>query len=164
LPHATPGKDRLGEENLLLIDWGVCEGLYRSDLTRTLVAGKIPPKFARVYKTVLDAQRKAIEAIRPGAVSQDVDDAARSVIVKAGYGRRFTHSLGHGVGLQVHEAPRLAAKNQTILKPGMIVTVEPGIYIPGWGGVRIEDDVLVTRHGHEVLTHVPKELDEMVIE
>jgi Xaa-Pro aminopeptidase len=164
LPHAIPGKERLGEENILLIDWGVCEGLYRSDLTRTLVAGRIPPKFARVYKTVLDAQRKAIDAVRPGAVCQDVDDAARSVIVKAGYGRRFTHGLGHGIGLQVHEAPRVAAKNQTVLKPGMIVTIEPGIYIPGWGGVRIEDDVLVTRHGHEVLTHVPKELDEMIIE
>jgi Xaa-Pro aminopeptidase len=164
LPHATPGKDRLGDENHLLIDWGVCEGLYRSDLTRTLATGRIPPKFARVYKTVLDAQRKGIEAVKPGAISQDVDNAARNVIAKAGFGRRFTHGLGHGIGLQVHEAPRLAAKNQTVLKPGMVVTVEPGIYIPGWGGVRIEDDVLVTRHGHEVLTHVPKELDEMIIE
>jgi Xaa-Pro aminopeptidase len=164
LPHATPGNDRLSDSEFLLIDWGACEGLYHSDLTRTLVAGRIPPKFARVYKTVLDAQRKAIEAIRPGVISQDVDDAARSVIAKAGYGRRFTHGLGHGLGLQVHEGPRLAAKNQTVLKPGMVVTVEPGIYIPGWGGVRIEDDVLVTRSGHEVLTHVPKELDEMIIE
>ncbi|MCC6123952.1 MAG: aminopeptidase P family protein [Pirellulales bacterium] len=164
LPHATPGRDRLGAENHLLIDWGVCEGLYRSDLTRTLAIGRIPPKFARVYKTVLDAQRKGIEAVKPGAISQDVDHAARNVIAKAGFGRRFTHGLGHGIGLQVHEAPRLAAKNQTVLKPGMVVTVEPGIYIPGWGGVRIEDDVLVTRHGHEVLTHVPKELDEMIIE
>jgi Xaa-Pro aminopeptidase len=164
LPHAIPGKDRLADHDSLLIDWGACEGLYRSDLTRTLATGKIPPKFARIYKTVLDAQRKAIDAIRPGATSQDVDDAARSVIARAGYGRRFTHGLGHGIGLQVHEGPRLAAKTQTVLKPGMIVTVEPGIYIPGWGGVRIEDDVLVTRNGHEVLTNVPKELDEMIIE
>jgi Xaa-Pro aminopeptidase len=164
LPHATPGKDRLGDHDFLLIDWGVCEGLYRSDLTRTLVTGRIPPKFARVYKIVLEAQRKGIEAIRPGAISQDVDYAARSVIARAGFGRRFTHGLGHGIGLQVHEAPRFAAKNQTVLKPGMVVTVEPGIYIPGWGGVRIEDDVLVTRSGHEVLTHVPKELEEMIIE
>ncbi len=164
LPHAVPGGERLGDHDFLLIDWGACEGLYRSDLTRTLVSGRIPPKFARVYKTVLDAQRKGIEAIRPGAISQEVDNAARNVIVKAGYGRRFTHGLGHGIGLQVHEAPRLAAKTQTVLKPGMVVTVEPGIYIPGWGGVRIEDDVLVTRSGHEVLTKVPKELDEMIIE
>jgi Xaa-Pro aminopeptidase len=164
LPHAIPGKERLADHEFLLIDWGACEGLYRSDLTRTLATGRIPPKFARIYKTVLDAQRKAIDAIRPGAISQDVDDAARSVIARAGYGRRFTHGLGHGIGLQVHEGPRLAAKTQTVLKPGMIVTVEPGIYIPGWGGVRIEDDVLVTRNGHEVLTNVPKELDEMIIE
>jgi len=164
LPHATPGKHRLGDHDFLLIDWGACEGLYHSDLTRTMAIGRIPPKFARVYKAVLDAQRKGIEAIRPGAVSQDIDDAARSVIVKAGFGRRFTHGLGHGIGLQVHEGPRLAAKTQTVLKPGMVVTVEPGIYIPGWGGVRIEDDVLVTRYGHEVLTHVPRELDEMIIE
>jgi Xaa-Pro aminopeptidase len=164
LPHATPGHDRLANHAFVLIDWGVCEGLYRSDLTRTLATGRIPPKFTRIYKTVLDAQRKGIEAIRPGAICQDVDNAARSVIAKAGYGRRFTHGLGHGIGLQVHEAPRLAAKNQTVLKPGMVVTVEPGIYIPGWGGIRIEDDVLVTRHGHEVLTRVPKELDEMMID
>jgi Xaa-Pro aminopeptidase len=152
LPHATPGEQIFGENDAVLFDWGAKEGLYNSDLTRTLVTGKIPPKYAKVYKTVLDAQRKGIEAIRPGVLCQDVDDAARSVVVKAGFGRRFNHGLGHGLGLQVHEAPRL------------VVTVEPGIYIPGWGGVRIEDDVLVTRNGHEVLSHVPKELEEMIVD
>ena len=88
---------------------------------------------------------------------------ARAFIAKAGFGRRFRHGLGHGLGLLVHEAPRLAVKSQTILKPGMVVTVEPGIYLPGWGGIRIEDDVLVTRTGREVLTHVPKRLEEAVV-
>jgi Xaa-Pro aminopeptidase len=164
LPHATPGKTRLEESDFVLVDWGANEGLYRSDLTRMIVTGRIPPKFARVYEIVLEAQIKAIEAIRPGAVCQDVDSIARRIIAKAGYGRRFGHGLGHGLGLAVHESPRLAAKNQTVLKPGMIVTVEPGIYIPDWGGIRIEDDVLVTRNGHEVLTHVPKQLEDTILE
>jgi Xaa-Pro aminopeptidase len=111
---------------------------------------------------VLEAQTRAIAAIRPGVLAHDVDSVARTVIAKAGFGARFRHGLGHGLGILVHEAPRLAVKNQTILKPGMVVTVEPGIYLPGWGGVRIEDDVLVTRTGHEVLTHVPKRLEEVV--
>jgi Xaa-Pro aminopeptidase len=164
LPHATPGEERIPEDGFVLIDWGACEGLYRSDLTRVLVTGKVPPKFARIYKVVLEAQIKAIHAVKPGVLCQDVDAVARGHIAKSGYGRRFTHNLGHGVGLQVHEAPRLAAKNQTVLKPGMVVTVEPGIYLPGWGGIRIEDNVLVTRSGHEVLTHAPKELEEMIVE
>ena len=111
----------------------------------------------------MEAQTRAIAAVRPGALAHDVDHVARAVIAKAGFGRRFRHGLGHGLGLLVHEAPRLAVKSQTVLKPGMVVTVEPGIYLPGWGGVRIEDDVLVTRSGHEVLTHVPKRLEEAVV-
>lgn len=164
LPHATPGDTRAEESDFVLVDWGASEGLYRSDLTRMIVTGRIPPKFAGIYEIVLEAQTKAIEAIRPGAVCQDVDAVARRIIGKAGYGRRFGHGLGHGMGLSIHESPRLAAKNQTVLRPGMIVTVEPGIYIPGWGGVRIEDDVLVTRNGHEVLTHVPKQLEEITLQ
>ena len=163
LPHATPTQKRIGEDDFVLVNWGANEGLYRSDLTRVLVTGRISPRFARVYRVVLEAQTRAIAAVRPGVSGHDVDQVARSVIAKAGYGRRFRHGLGHGLGLLVHEAPRLAVKNQTILRPGMVVTVEPGIYLPGWGGVRIEDDVLVTRTGHEVLTHVPKRLDEVVI-
>ena len=164
LPHATPGKTRFEESEFVLIDWGANEGLYRSDLTRMIATGRIPPKFARVYEIVLEAQLKAIDAVQPGAVCQDVDAVARRVIDKAGYGRRFGHGLGHGLGLMIHESPRLTAKNQTVLKPGMIVTVEPGIYIPGWGGIRIEDDVLVTRNGHEVITHIPKQLEDIVID
>ena len=147
----------------MLIDWGANGGLYRSDLTRVLVTGRISPKLERIYRVVLKAQLKAIAAIRPGVVAADVDRVARDVIADAGFGRYFGHGLGHGLGLEVHEAPRLAVNQKTVLKPGMVVTVEPGIYLPGWGGVRIEDDVLVTRTGHEVLTAVPKEFEEAVV-
>jgi Xaa-Pro aminopeptidase len=163
LPHATPTKKCIGEGDFVLVDWGASEGLYRSDLTRVLVTGRISPKFERIYQIVLEGQLRAIAAIRPGVLAHDVDNVARTVIAKAGFDRRFRHGLGHGLGLLVHEAPRLAVKNPTILKPGMVVTVEPGIYLPGWGGVRIEDDVLVTRTGHEVLTHVPKRLEDAVV-
>ena len=163
LPHAVPTKKRVGDDDFVLIDWGANEGLYCSDLTRVLVTGKISPKFERIYRVVLEAQTRAIAAIRPGAVGHEVDNVARAFITKAGFGRRFRHGLGHGLGMLVHEEPRLAVKNQTVLRPGMVVTVEPGIYLPGWGGIRIEDDVLVTRSGHEVLTHAPKELEEMVV-
>jgi len=163
LPHATPTGKRIGEADFVLVDWGASEGLYRSDLTRVLVTGRISPKFERIYQVVLEGQTRAIAAIRPGVSAHDVDNVARTVIAKAGFGPRFRHGLGHGLGLLVHEAPRLAVKNPTILKPGMVVTVEPGIYLPGWGGVRIEDDVLVTRTGHEVLTHAPKRLEAVVV-
>jgi Xaa-Pro aminopeptidase len=163
LPHARPGQRTLGSAEVILIDWGADSGLYRSDLTRVLLPDRISPKLQRVYRVVLKAQLAGIAAIRPGVACTAVDRAARRVIEKAGYGRYFGHGLGHGVGLQIHEAPRLAPKYPGTLRPGMVVTVEPGIYFPGWGGVRIEDDILVTRHGHEVLTSAPKRLEEMVI-
>jgi len=163
LPHATPGQHRIGEDDFVLVDWGANDGLYCSDLTRVLVTGRISPKFERIYNIVLEAQTRAIAAVRPGALAHKVDNVARAYITKAGFGKRFRHGLGHGLGLLVHEAPRLAVKNQTVLRPGMVVTVEPGIYLPGWGGVRIEDDVLVTRTGHEVLTGVPKRLEDAVV-
>ncbi len=163
LPHATPKQSQMGEADFVLVDWGASEGLYHSDLTRMVVTGKISPKFERIYRVVLEAQIRAIAAIRPGVSAHDVDHVARSVIADAGYGRRFRHGTGHGLGLLVHEAPRLAVKNQTVLEPGMVVTVEPGIYLPGWGGIRIEDDVLVTRSGREVLTQVPKRLEEAIL-
>ena len=169
LPHASPTSQRLGAADFLLIDWGVNEGMYMSDLTRILVTGKISPKLRKVYGVVLKAQLAAINAIRPGVTGEAVDQVARTIIAKAGYGKQFGHGLGHGTGLEIHEAPRLG-KGQTassgpggVLKAGMIVTVEPGIYLPGWGGVRIEDDILVTRGGHEVLTSVPKELDQCLV-
>ena len=163
LPHAVPGESLIGDSSILLVDWGARRSLYRSDLTRVLITGKIPPKLERIYRVVLNAQLKAIDAIRPGVTGQEIDGVARGVIADAGFGRYFGHGLGHGIGLDIHELPRLATTSTTVLKPGMVTTVEPGIYIPGWGGVRIEDDVLVTRNGHEVLTSVPKTLEEMVI-
>jgi Xaa-Pro aminopeptidase len=163
LPHASPGGGEVGSSDFVLIDWGADEGLYKSDLTRVLVTGRISPKLERIYRVVFRAQQKAIAAIRPGAVAQDVDRAARQVISDARLGRRFGHGLGHGFGLEVHEAPRLGANSRVELKPGMVVTVEPGVYLPGWGGVRIEDDVLVTRAGHEVLTTLSRELEEAVV-
>lgn len=163
LPHANPTSKRIGEDDFTLIDWGANEGLYVSDLTRMVVTGKISARFKKVYNIVLKAQLAGIAAIRPGAKCQDVDNAARKVIEKAGFGKEFGHGLGHGVGLDVHEGPRLGKNQEDELKPGMIVTVEPGIYLPGWGGIRIEDDILVTRGGHEVLTSVPKQLEECVL-
>lgn len=161
LPHAIPTDRTIGESPFVLIDWGAKAGRYMSDLTRVLVTGKAPAKLAKIYDTVLAAQKAAIEAIGPGVKASDVDRAARSVIEQAGHGKHFGHGLGHGFGLQIHEEPRMSGTNTTLLEPGMIVTVEPGIYLPGWGGVRIEDDVLVTADGHEVLTSVPKEYDAM---
>jgi Xaa-Pro aminopeptidase len=163
LPHARATANPIGDVDFVLVDWGADGNLYKSDLTRVLITGRISPKLERVYRVVLSAQQQAIDAIRPGMVANDVDAVARGVIADAGFGRYFGHGLGHGLGLEIHEAPRLAAKSATVLRPGMVVTVEPGIYLPGWGGVRIEDDVLVTRTGCEVLTSVPKTLEEMVV-
>jgi len=160
LPHATTTLAPIGQSDFVLVDWGALVGLYRSDLTRVLVTGRISPKLKKVYGVVLEAQLAAIDAIRPGALAEDVDAVARGLIARAGYGRHFGHGLGHGIGLDIHEGPRLAANSRTVLRPGMVVTVEPGGYLPGWGGVRIEDDVLVTRTGCEVLTDLPKGLDE----
>jgi Xaa-Pro aminopeptidase len=164
LPHGRPiAESKIGDYEFVLIDWGARGRLYHSDLTRVLTTGKLLPKLEKVYRVVLAAQKAAIAAIRPGAIMHDVDAAARSVIARAGFGSAFSHSLGHGIGLAVHEQPRLAPEQKRPLAAGMVVTVEPGIYLPGWGGVRIEDDVLVTRDGHEVLTSVPKELEECVV-
>jgi Xaa-Pro aminopeptidase len=163
LAHARATQQEIGTSDFVLVDWGADGGLYKSDLTRVLVTGRISPKLERVYRVVLRAQLKAIAAVRPGIVASDVDRAAREVIHESGFGRHFNHGVGHGLGLQVHEFPRMSPSSRVVLKPGMVVTVEPGIYLPGWGGVRIEDDLLVTRTGHEVLTHVPKQLEEVVV-
>ncbi len=160
LPHARPTQQHIGEHDFVLIDWGARKQGYMSDLTRVLITGKISPKFERVYQLVLKAQQRAIEAIRPGVLLCEVDKVARGIIDRAGHGGHFGHGLGHGIGLEIHEAPRLAGSQTEPLRPGMVVTVEPGIYLPGWGGVRIEDDVLVTRGGHEVLTSVPRDLED----
>jgi len=170
LAHAPPTSATARDCNLLLVDWGASGRFYKSDLTRVLIprnhsAFSRPPQRQRetdgmleqVYATVLNAQQQAIRAIRPGVTGHDVDAAARKVIAEAGYGDFFIHSVGHGLGMQVHEGPSLRANIQDVLQAGNVVTVEPGIYLPGWGGIRIEDDVLVTEDGCEVLTHVPKD-------
>lgn len=159
LPHGIPSARKLGENPFVLIDWGAREGLYVSDLTRVLATGALPSKFERIYHVVLAAQQAAIHAIRPGALMSEIDAAARSVIAQAGFGKRFNHGLGHGFGLQVHESIRLARGQDRKLETGMVLTVEPGIYLPGWGGVRIEDDCLVTNRGCRVLSTLPRELD-----
>lgn len=165
LPHYRPGGLRIVENPLLLVDWGAnTTSNYKSDLTRTLFTGKPSRKHEKVYKHVLAAQRAAIDAIRPGANCQDVDAVARNMITKSGYGKYFGHGLGHGIGLDIHEQPRFAPNSTTELQAGMVVTVEPGIYLPGWGGVRIEDDVLVTRDGCEVLSRdVSAEFEDMLL-
>lgn len=161
LPHARPGARVVGEHHHLLVDWGADVAGYKSDLTRVLVLSKLPPKLKRVYEVVLQAQAAAVAAIRPGAICRDVDAAARDVIAAAGLGPRFGHGLGHGIGLEIHEAPRMGVGVDLPLAAGMVVTVEPGVYLPGVGGVRIEDDVLVTPDGREVLTSTAKDLDSM---
>jgi Xaa-Pro aminopeptidase len=170
LPHARPTSKRVGESSFLLVDWGASGPLYKSDLTRMLVPrtnsafskSDRDAKLEAVHGLVLKAQLQALSMIRPGVKAHDVDAAVRSIFSDAGYGERFGHGLGHGLGLQVHEAPSLRPNSTAVLQPGMVVTVEPGIYLPGWGGVRLEDDVLVTPDGCEILTKVPKGLPESI--
>ncbi len=163
LPHAVPGKKKIKAGGSVLIDWGAKWGGYCSDLTRVVGVGNMKPKIREIYQIVLDAQLAAIDAIGPGKLHSEIDAIARRVIEKAGYGDRFGHSLGHGIGLDIHELPVLASKADGVLEPGQVVTVEPGIYLPGIGGVRIEDDVLVTPKGHKVLSDLPKSLESAII-
>jgi Xaa-Pro aminopeptidase len=165
LPHARPTTTTLiGQDDFVLVDWGATGHPYKSDLTRVLVTGKVTTTFEAIYRTVLTAQERGIASIRPGVKAHDVDAEARSVIEEAGFGRFFDHGLGHGLGMDIHEAPRLRRESDVTLEPGMVITVEPGVYVPDWGGIRIEDDVLVTPDGCEVLSHVPKSLDSVRIE
>jgi Xaa-Pro aminopeptidase len=163
LPHAVPGERKVKRGCTILFDWGATYRFYRSDLTRTVFVGSIPPKMERVYEVVLEAQMRAIADIRPGARMCDVDAVARDHIAKEGFGEYFNHGLGHGLGLNVHEPPSVRWTSQEECRPGMVVTVEPGIYLPGVGGVRIEDDVLVTSKGHKVLSHLKKDIKSAVI-
>ena len=163
LPHAHPGGRKFKRGSAILIDWGARVGGYCSDLTRMLFVGSIPPKLREVYAVVLAAQERALASIRPGQRMCDVDAVARRVIDDAGFGERFSHGLGHGLGLEVHEPPSLSWRSKEELEPGMVITVEPGVYLPGLGGVRIEDDVLVTAHGCRVLSRLDKSLERAVI-
>lgn len=152
LPHAVPQNSRIGATGPLTIDMGLVLNGYCSDMTRTFIPGKrVTKKYQEIHRIVRQAQLAGMAAIKAGVRSKEVDKAARDIIADAGYGDYFGHSLGHGVGLAVHEAPRISTRSKDTLKSGMIVTVEPGIYIPGWGGIRLENMVLVTEEGCENL-------------
>jgi len=160
LPHAHPGATKIGP-GILLIDMGAFRDGYASDMTRTLHVGKATAKFRSVYKAVLEAEMAAIDAVRAGVTAASVDAAARKVLRGHGLEKQFIHSTGHGLGLEIHEPPRLGRRDKTRLEAGMAITVEPGVYVEGWGGIRIEDTILVTYAGCEVLTPTPKELREL---
>ncbi|HEV7616101.1 MAG TPA: Xaa-Pro peptidase family protein [Solirubrobacterales bacterium] len=161
LPHAEPGEREIGRGELVVFDMGAKLDGYCSDGTRTYATGDPGEEARAVYKVVLEAQLAALEAIAVGVTGETVDSVAREVIDAAGHGDRFGHGLGHGVGLEVHEGPRLSLKSDDVLAPGEVVTVEPGIYLPGQLGVRIEDLVVVSEEGYRNLSALPKELQEV---
>jgi len=152
LPHGRASMAMLPKHGFVTLDFGVVLDGYMSDMTRTVHLGRALPEERDVYDAVLEAQEAAVQAVAPGATAGEIDEAARSVLRRAGLDRWFTHSTGHGVGLEIHEGPRLAAKQTQKLETGMVVTIEPGVYMPGRFGLRIEDMVLVTSGGHEILT------------
>ena len=163
LPHGIPGANKMKRGDFVLFDLGVIIDGYCSDITRTVAFGEISEEQTRIYNTVLAGQLQAVEACKPGVTLGAIDNAARSVIADAGYGDFFPHRLGHGLGISVHEYPDVKAGNESPLKEGMVFTIEPGIYVPNVGGVRIEDDIYITKDGSEILTKFPKEL-QFVIE
>jgi len=163
LPHYRPANRKVKRGDEILIDWGATLNGYCSDLTRVVFAGKIPPLMESIYAVVLSAQQEAIDTMRPGKRCRQIDGVARKIIDDAGYGDNFLHSLGHGLGRDVHEAPGLARSIETPLRAGMVVTVEPGIYLPGVGGVRIEDDILVTAGGREKLSSLSSRVTDMIL-
>ena len=158
LPHATPSDRVIGEGELVVFDHGAILEGYCSDGTRTFAAGEPNDEAREVYELVRQAQQAGLDAIRAGAVGKDVDAVARDLIAAAGHGDDFGHGLGHGVGVEVHEAPRLGQRSDDELEAGNVVTVEPGVYVPGRVGVRIEDLVAVTADGYENFSNSPKEL------
>jgi Xaa-Pro aminopeptidase len=158
LPHAQPRDVAIPPNTLLVIDWGAMLDGYASDCTRTVATGELDPRDAEIYALVLTAQEAALAAVAPGPTGKDVDAVARDIIEAAGHAEHFGHGLGHGVGLEVHEGPRLNKQSEESLVDGMVVTVEPGVYVPGAVGVRIEDLVFVTADGHEVASTLSKEL------
>jgi Xaa-Pro dipeptidase len=161
-PHGTAGDRPFEKGDSVTIDFGVHYADYWSDLTRTFFIGDPDPQFKTIYQTLLDAQESAIDTIRPGVPICEVDRAARAIIETAGFGKFFIHRTGHGIGLDIHELPSVHEQNTEILKEGMVMTVEPGIYLPGLGGERIEDDVVVNEDGCTVITTYPKDYENMV--
>lgn len=163
LPHGLPTERVVSQGDFVTMDFGAVFEGYCSDITRTLIIGQPDALQVEIYDLVRKAQETAIRNIRPGMRGIDIDKIARDIISNAGYGENFGHGLGHGVGLDIHEGPRFSIRDDTVLEPGMVVTVEPGVYIPGWGGVRIEDIIVVTLQGCEVLTKAPKHMHDMII-
>lgn len=161
LPHARPTERRIGKNELVVLDLGAILRRYCSDLTRTVYVGKAPSRVRGWYQAVLEAQAAARDAVKAGAKCGAVDAAARNVLQRKGLARYFVHSTGHGIGLEIHEDPRIARDQKPSLKAGNVITLEPGVYVEGVGGIRIEDDVLVTSRGSEVLTTAPREFLEI---
>ena len=161
LPHGVASTAAIPASGFVVLDYGVILGGYCSDQTRTVHVGKASPESRKWYKAVLDSHLAGVEAVKAGVTAGEVDRAARQVLRRAKLDRYFTHSTGHGVGLEIHEEPRLGRNQRDVLGPGMVVTIEPGIYIPGKGGIRIEDMLAVTETGHEVLTPLSKDLIEL---
>ncbi|RJQ29676.1 M24 family metallopeptidase [Candidatus Parcubacteria bacterium] len=161
--HHSPTEKKLGRSSIVMLDFGAVVGGYSSDMTRTLCFGTPDKKFILWYKRVLAAQKRALGKVREGARGEAVDRAARNYLAQFPGGRSFPHGTGHGVGLAIHEWPYLRKKSKDVLRARMAVTVEPGTYFKGWGGIRIEDTVLVKKSGSEVLTNAPKSLEEIVI-
>ena len=159
--HARPTAKALAKSEFVVLDQGAIMRGYCSDLTRTVHVGRATGRARSIYSGVLEAQQTALQAVRAGVAAGAVDKAARSSLKKRRLDRYFTHSLGHGLGLEIHEMPRLAKGEETILSEGMVVTIEPGVYLEGFGGIRIEDDVVVTKNGCEVLTNAPREFLEL---
>ena len=158
IPHAVPTDRQIQEGDLLLFDWGALIDGYASDITRTFAVGELSPELREIYEAVRLANEAGKSAVRPSTAAQEVDRAARRVIEQAGYGEKYIHRTGHGLALEVHEEPRRVEGNMVSLQVGNVFTVEPGIYLDGLGGVRIEDDVLVTVEGHRSLTSLPRDL------
>lgn len=157
-PHASPSDRPLQVGDLLVIDWGALHQGYTSDITRTFAIGAVEAEYARIAEIVEKANASAREVVRPGIPTEAVDQAARSVIDQSGYGQYFIHRTGHGIGIEGHEAPYIRSGNKAMLEPGMTFTIEPGIYLPDRGGVRIEDNIVVTAAGSESLTDLPRQL------
>jgi len=158
MPHAVPTDRSLQSGDLLIVDWGASARGYFSDLTRTFALGDVDPELESIHRLVVQANSAGRDAVRPGATCASVDAAARQVIESAGYGAAFPHRTGHGLGLEAHEPPFIRGDNPVVLEPGMTFTVEPGVYLSGRGGVRIEDNVVVTEAGADTLTDLPREL------
>ncbi|MEE0598885.1 MAG: aminopeptidase P family protein [Acutalibacteraceae bacterium] len=158
MPHGVPSDKKIENGDFITMDYGAVIGGYHSDMTRTVAVGSVSEEQKKIYNTVLEAQLAAMEKMAPGVSCADADKAARDVITDAGYGEFFGHGTGHGVGVENHEQPRVSPRSKEILAPGHLVTAEPGIYLPGLFGVRIEDMVLITEDGSRGLTHAPKEL------